>query len=851
MNSNCCKVVVRTLIFIGTSVFVLLRSRMVVPTKADFLELASETLQSRKTGEFMKEVFSHAGTLTDYLNMDVAFKKNFQTLAVRIGSSSSMLFNFLASLKIIPEHRPPSFATIINSLFVMVSEKKEQQLLIPLLIKVILCFYLCLVPGCFALEVDYTIETTENHLMLSTPTKTVEFEEYTEIFPMNPIFDQISLLSEALLKIRGFMTFSRNNEQCSDIGNQNTNTDSLENIMNIARQRNLTNIKFQHKEVSKQQLFDAFLRYSNNTFSCVLSSSFHSIQFMLAQNTFRDKPTSPGRINQLRKKMLSLFRDENNRKCVRHGMFPERFYTSVFRLDSPELEHCSLSCFLQHRNHIVIKGQQLVTVFPNQTLGPDCQAWTYNLATKTCMLVEEINARDFLEEISFDKIENKVAYSGLSNCMVNNFFKAVPKIFVNNKLSDMRDFCSFSKKNLVFSSFNIRCKNLYYSLNKPIQSAKKDLEVFVTNYKRDNFLSRRNTRSVGMATSKIIQSLAKAALRSGVSKLQKDTLGMLKDFCDKIRSNGYKNAIIAQKNHSFHKVDLNQYLSASQQLQQNIELTFIEQNYNNFLDQLEESAVNVKVYLSKLMHDKWPLENKTFDFIANRSYIFSSFLDDNNNIVRQFIIQRPGPYQATMVSLVPLGNFFFTSSLWQSDKFFGSLLEGINQCILLLIQNDYNTETVNLCSSQVSAGNFRKLQATNIYFMGHQFYNVSGKIVVFNTKGLIEISCRQNRLMQSILGLSIFVASDDCNILFNGNIVFKALKSSMGFSPELIYSLNYTLSNDHLVPMHQTTNSFIMGCGFIVFIVLFLCSCVRRNGGKLPLAPHLLEEREMIEFNNE
>ena len=113
--------------------------------------------------------------------------------------------------------------------------------------------------------------------------------------------------------------------------------------------------------------------------------------------------------------------------------------------------------------------------------------------------------------------------------------------------------------------------------------------------------------------------------------------------------------------------------------------------------------------------------------------------------------------------------------------------------------------------------------------MEHQFDKVSAKIVAFNVRGLVEISCKEGRVMKSLLGLSIYLVSNDCNVILSGNIIFSAEQNMKGFPPKFIYGINQTLfrDNDNQFSYHSIVNTAIISiiglcCCFVVCIV-----CIR------------------------
>ena len=502
------------------SVSVLLPSSMdTCLSKQAILDAANLCLEVPKRSDgFMELIMRNHSVLVKYMASDKQFYSAFKVLCVKLANVSSLMYSFLASLELVSDARPTTFATIANLLFTTLSHKKEHQVMTPLLVKVM---YITLLVGGFVPcvgGVEYVVESTNDHIMVSSDIRTEQYQELSEIFSLEPLFEQLKLVDKSLETIKSFMYFNRNHRDCYSIGNLNSNTDHLANMVKIIKSNNLTKIRLQHKEEGQHE-YEVFLQNTGSKIECVVSSSLSHIQYLLARNTFRTCPTTSEDINLYRKAMISLFRNDNNKACVRHGRFPDRFVSVSFKLEQPQVEICSQICYFQRRNFLSAQEQKGF-ILTNLNVS-NCDSWSFDIKTSTCSLIENISSKDFVDQIDFSEANNNLVFSGLSNCLVRNFYASVPRIFVNGKLEDLRNFCSFSKENLVFKKYNSRCKNLYYLLQKPLRHIAEDLKLFSRNFVRDNELkSSRQVRSLSISANAIVRSLAKAAMRSGVSLLQ-------------------------------------------------------------------------------------------------------------------------------------------------------------------------------------------------------------------------------------------------------------------------------------------------------------------------------------------
>ena len=83
---------------------------------------------------------------------------------------------------------------------------------------------------------EYNIETTMGHLLINTHVDTTSYSEITEEFTLKPIFDQMEKINSSLKLIEGLMQFDLRNRDCSTVGNLNSNTDDLQELVEIAKE---------------------------------------------------------------------------------------------------------------------------------------------------------------------------------------------------------------------------------------------------------------------------------------------------------------------------------------------------------------------------------------------------------------------------------------------------------------------------------------------------------------------------------------------------------------------------------------------------------------------------------------
>merc|ERR1711891_142916 len=310
------------------------------------------------------------------------------------------------------------------------------------LIKVTLLFG-CLVSGAYAK--DYNIETTEDHILIYSSIDTVKYTEISEIYPLDPILNQIVKLNKTLSLIQGLLRFSIENRDCTTLGNVNSNIDNIEELIKIAKTKNLTMLRMQISETGIKHKFVGYVVNENHQTSCLLTNSVANIQYLLAQNTIRNTPETDQQIINYRDNMLLRFKDNYKRSCIRQGSFPSRFVKSKFVVSQPQIENCAAICYFMLSNFLnAVRHNSVSSIKQNLT---NCQSWSYNVKTGFCELIEKISTEDFIGEIDWEKDDNLYAMTGLATCQPSEFSRSMPRVYANDRLTNMHEICRFSSEN--------------------------------------------------------------------------------------------------------------------------------------------------------------------------------------------------------------------------------------------------------------------------------------------------------------------------------------------------------------------------------------------------------------------
>ena len=129
--------------------------------------------------------------------------------------------------------------------------------------------------------------------------------------------------------------------------------------------------------------------------------------------------------------MLSRFRDNMERSCIRQGKFPASFIKRNFAVSEPRIENCAAECYFMLSNFLnAFRHNSVSSVKQNLT---NCQAWSFDIKTSRCELVESISNEHFIGKIDWETEGNLYAMTGVATCQPIEFYKSMPKIFANQK----------------------------------------------------------------------------------------------------------------------------------------------------------------------------------------------------------------------------------------------------------------------------------------------------------------------------------------------------------------------------------------------------------------------------------
>ena len=188
---------------------------------------------------------------------------------------------------------------------------------------------------------NYNIETTDEFFIIKSEVDTVVYNEINEQFSLLPLFNHIARMNDTLQLITGLLDFNNFNQDCVNVGNLNSNTDDLIDLIEISKSKNITMMRMQISETAQDHRYVGYLINQNHEMSCTLTNSVSSIQYLMAQNTFRTYPVNENQVINYRDNMLSQFRDSTDRSCIRQGRFPESFITRKFVVSEPKIETCT------------------------------------------------------------------------------------------------------------------------------------------------------------------------------------------------------------------------------------------------------------------------------------------------------------------------------------------------------------------------------------------------------------------------------------------------------------------------------------------------------------------------------
>ena len=568
----------------------------------ELLNLVEEAGCGKNTQEFIELLANQYKLVSEYMESDENFKESFKMSCVKLSNSSSYMYQFLGGLKLVGEDRPTSFATIMNLLHIVVSPKKHNRMTAGFLTKVILMFFY-LIMGTQAGE--FKIETNTEHVLITSNIDTVQYTEISEQFSLEPIFNQISKLNRTLSLIQGLLNFTVENRDCTTLGNLNSNTDNIEELISIAKTKNLTMLRMQTSEKEIEHKYIGYVINDNHQTSCILTNSVANSNYLLAQNTIRNTPNTDREIIDYRDNMLSRFRDNHKRSCIRQGKFPPVFVKRSFAvLTEPRIENCAAECYFMLSNFLnAFRHNSVSSIKQNLT---QCEAWSFDINTGYCDLIERISNEDFIGKIDWESEGNLYAMTGVATCQPVEFYKSMPKIFANEKLTNVHEICRFSAERPGSENQLSRCKNLYYELQAPIVKQQTELSLFMENLLEQHKIRKnRKVRSVVLFGLQIAKMLVNAAntlepsvLHNLMNNMTRTAIERLHSLRAKLNAAGIQSKVVANQNQkaiSNRPLNIERFLQVAKSWQANYkQLQMIKHNYNIFISQLTKSSNDLK-----------------------------------------------------------------------------------------------------------------------------------------------------------------------------------------------------------------------------------------------------------------
>ena len=95
---------------------------------------------------------------------------------------------------------------------------------------------LCMLPCVTGQVLPSTlVNIDKNHIIFNSKIRITELQEITEKLGIEPLFDFLKQLDVSLEHIKEFKEFKLGHKACSNYGNSNDNTDSLEKVVEIAK----------------------------------------------------------------------------------------------------------------------------------------------------------------------------------------------------------------------------------------------------------------------------------------------------------------------------------------------------------------------------------------------------------------------------------------------------------------------------------------------------------------------------------------------------------------------------------------------------------------------------------------
>ena len=156
----------------------------------------------------------------------------------------------------------------------------------------------------------------------------------------------------------------------------------------------------------------------------------------------------------------------------------------------------------------------------------------------------------------------------------------------------------------------------------------------------------RTVRSLLGASFQIAKTLLAAAtkgpgipsiLSNMIDAITVNSKKLLQNLSQKISAAGIHNKVVMNDKTAaggYKTLDIGKFLKFKN-WQNYTQLEMIKHDNDVFIDKVHQSSHNLKMYFATLMNSEIPINQGTLDFIQNKTYLFSSYI--NNNIHRTYV----------------------------------------------------------------------------------------------------------------------------------------------------------------------------------------------------------------------
>ena len=636
------------------------------------------------------------------------------------------------------------------------------------------------------------IQTTMNSVLIKSSIPTIELISHTEEIELtifDDFFKQTKKLSQQIEILANFQT----NPTCST---QGVAEDIGTVLHSNLTKRIIGNIRISHVE-QKMEKMQYIAWYNKNCFFALNKEFRKSIQ------NFDRHVTQGKTLSATRKLLVKNFIDQTGSDCLIHGKYPQNYYFKSIKLNS--IVDCALTCYNMFERAI---RREILGSILAQPINETCNVYSFNIITGSCLLAQNMNNTIF-RSLNDYKGTNVGFVSGKQQCQYKDL-GLNPGITYNNSVIQLNNVCDYKIKQPI--QLNSRCMKKYYQLMMPLDLITNELNFFLTRLKLKLTSNNRTKRNIVQLSSAIIKFLAKQLLKSGNDKIHSEIILNVKHNTVLFNiANTYHNMGFQET--SLTKNSITSILTTEIKLKQMENMT-----NNKFKDKyhIEKEIKNLTTWANKIktrfeqLLFPQPSTNETIKFVGNDTYLFNIWIS-NKKIIRKFIKETTAKYNAKQLSYIPINEMYFDNTKWMQHTF---VMGNKNDCLKALLNGD-----LRYCTDNKST---RQIITDNIYFVNHQYSINSGKIITFNTPGVLETKCLQNRasLIKNVKGLTIILITDDCVVFFNHILLIKAQNNITGMEPVIAYEGLQFATKTKVIAVHTFINSGLIGLGMSVTILV-------------------------------